>query len=87
MMYAFAVCLAIVVAVVQALLLRAVPRAASAAARGALLAVKVPLWAGFFVLLALADRRALPAGGIAAGLVFPVAAWLLFRKGRAREEE
>ena len=77
---------AIGVAFVQALLLRAVLRAASAAARVALLVVKLPLWAGFFIVLALVDRRALLAGGITAGIAFQAVAWRMFHERKARKE-
>ena len=86
MIYVIAIGSAIGVAFVQALLLRAVPRAASVASRVALLAVKLPLWAGFFIALALADRRALLAGGVTAGIAFPAVAWRMFRGRKARKE-
>ena len=70
--------LAMVVGVIQALILRAVPRVASPGKRAALLAVKLPLWAGFFIVLAKVNGRALLAGGIASGIAFPAAAWLMF---------
>ena len=86
MAYVIAVGAAIAMAAVQALLLRAVARAASAVARAGLLAVKQPLWAGFFIVLALADKGALLTGGLAAGAAFPVAAWLALRTRPTRKE-
>lgn len=85
MIHLIAIIAAIGVAVVQAFLLRAVPRVKSTAARVALLAVKLPLWAGFFIVLALVDKRALLAGGITAGIAFQVAAWIMFHARKARK--
>jgi hypothetical protein len=86
MIYVVAIGFAIGVSVVQALLLRAVLRVATTAARVALLAVKLPLWAGFFIALALVDRRALLAGGITSGIAFQLAAWVMFHARKARKE-
>ena len=86
MIYVFGIGSAIGVSVVQTLLLRAVLRVASTRARVALLAAKLPFWAGFFIVLALVDRRALLAGGITAGVAFQAAAWVTFHVRKARKE-
>ena len=79
-----AIGLAVIMSIAQGLLLRGVSQAAPAGLRAALLAVKLPLWAGFFVVLALIDKRALFTGGIAAAIAFPAAAWLM--RYRHKEE-
>ncbi len=67
MTYVFAGGIAVLVVIVQARLLRAVARATSGAVRGALLSIKLPIWAGFFIALALWGKGELLVGGLVAG--------------------
>ena len=83
MIYALSGCSAVVMVVVQGVLMRAVARARTSATRGVLLSVKFVLWTVFFVLLALADRRALLSGGsVAAGGYLALAIWRMTRINR-----
>jgi hypothetical protein len=66
MIYVLSGGFAIVAVAGQALLTRAVARAASGMVRGVLLSIKFPLWAGFFIALAAAGRGALLLGGATA---------------------
>lgn len=85
MIYVIAGGFAILVVAAQAMLLRAVTRTASGAMRGALLSVKLPLWAGFFIVLALVDRQALLAGGAVAGVAYPgMTIWWMLRLRKQR---
>lgn len=64
MMYAIAIACAIVMIAAQAVLTRAVSRSRSAVLRGILLGIKFPLWAGFFLVLAIWAAQALWVGGL-----------------------
>ena len=75
---------AIGIVILQAALTRGVARASSAAKRGVFLAIKFPIWAGFFAALASAGRDVFLAGsGVAiAGYLFVAARWMLHARGR-----